>query len=385
MVEIGYRFRIYPNRNQRELINRTFGCVRWVWNHFLNKRQVEYEETGTSSRAFTQMKDLPKLKKTNPWLREVDSMALQATLQHLDKAYDNFYRRCKLKKQGSYKGNVGYPRFKSKKNRRQSYKTKNVNSSSIIIVDDHHIRLPKLGVVKTRVSRPIFGQILAATITVEPCGEYYATIQCKNVPISQLPLHGEPVGIDLGLKEYCITSQNMKYSNHRYAIKAAKQLRRLKRRLSRKPMGGTNRERQRQKVAKLEQHVKNQRQDTLHKLSMQLIKEHPIICMESLTPCNMIKNHKLARHIADAAWSEFGQMLDYKAQWYGRTIIHVNRFYPSSQLCHDCGYRNPMVKDLTIRKWACPNCGILHDRDINAALNIRDEGMRIFHELEQAA
>ena len=164
MVDMGYRFRIYPNRRQRLLIERTFGCTRWVWNHFLNKRQVEYEETGRSSRAFRQMKDLPKLKDANPWLREVDSVSLQAVIQHLDRAYDNFYRRVTSKKKGGYKGTTGYPRFKGKHNRHQSYTTKNVGHT-VYVADDKHVRLPKLGMVKTRVSRPVTGVVKSATVS----------------------------------------------------------------------------------------------------------------------------------------------------------------------------------------------------------------------------
>lgn len=203
---MGYRFRIYPNRTQRRLIERTFGCTRWVWNHFLNKRQIEYEETGKSPRAFRQMKEIPSLKAANPWLREVDSTSLQATLQHLDRAYDNFFRRVELKKKGEYKGNIGYPRFKGKHNRHQSYTTKNT-SHTVYVADGRHVRLPKLGLVKTRVSRPVTGVVKSATVSRNPAGEYYVTIKCAGVHKSMAPAPDDPVGIDLGLKDYCITSE----------------------------------------------------------------------------------------------------------------------------------------------------------------------------------
>lgn len=288
MVDMGYRFRIYPNRRQRLLIERTFGCTRWVWNHFLNKRQVEYEETGRNSRAFRQMKDLPKLKDANPWLREVDSVSLQAVIQHLDRAYDNFYRRVASKKKGGYKGTTGYPRFKGKHNRHQSYTTKNVGHT-VYVADDKHVRLPKLGMVKTRVSRPVTGVVKSATVSRNPAGEYYVTIKCAGVHKSMAPAKGDAIGIDLGLKDYCITSEGVKHPNHRYLKQSEKRLRHAKRKLSRKPKGGNNREKQRIKVARLEQKVARQRRDTLDKLSTMLVRRHPIICMETLMPKNMVK------------------------------------------------------------------------------------------------
>lgn len=239
MVDMGYQFRIYPNQAQRQLIERTFGCTRWVWNHFLNKRQVEYEETGRSSRAFKQMKDLPKLKDANPWLREVDSVSLQAVLQHLDRAYDNFYRRVASKKKGGYKGTTGYPRFKGKHNRHQSYTTKNVGHT-VYVADDKHVRLPKLGMVKAKVSRPVTGVVKSATVSRNPAGEYYVTIKCAGVHKSMAPAKGDAIGIDLGLKDYCITSEEVKHPNHRYLKQSEKRLRREKRKLSRKPRGGNN-------------------------------------------------------------------------------------------------------------------------------------------------
>lgn len=384
MVDMGYQFRIYPNQAQRQLIERTFGCTRWVWNHFLNKRQVEYEETGRSSRAFKQMKDLPKLKDANPWLREVDSVSLQAVLQHLDRAYDNFYRRVASKKKGGYKGTTGYPRFKGKHNRHQSYTTKNVGHT-VYVADDKHVRLPKLGMVKAKVSRPVTGVVKSATVSRNPAGEYYVTIKCAGVHKSMAPAKGDAIGIDLGLKDYCITSEEVKHPNHRYLKQSEKRLRRAKRSLSRKPKGGTNHEKQRLRVAKLEQKVARQRRDVLDKLSTSLVRTHPVICMETLMPKNMVRNHRLAKHIGDAAWGEFAHMLDYKAGWYGRKIIHVDRFYPSSQLCHDCGYLNPEVKNLEVREWTCPQCGVFHDRDVNAANNLRDEGLRILSQIESAA
>lgn len=225
MVDMGYQFRIYPNQAQRQLIERTFGCTRWVWNHFLNKRQVEYEETGRSSRAFKQMKDLPKLKDANPWLREVDSVSLQAVLQHLDRAYDNFYRRVASKKKGGYKGTTGYPRFKGKHNRHQSYTTKNVGHT-VYVADDKHVRLPKLGMVKAKVSRPVTGVVKSATVSRNPAGEYYVTIKCAGVHKSMAPAKGDAIGIDLGLKDYCITSEEVKHPNHRYLKQSEKRLRR---------------------------------------------------------------------------------------------------------------------------------------------------------------
>lgn len=360
-----FKYRLYPTKEQKIQIQKNFGCVRFVYNYYLAKRIELYEKYKETFNYYACAKDLTQLKKELTWLKEADSTSLQSSLKNLDAAYQKFFKEHK-----------GYPKFKSKKTHRFSYTCKCV-SKNIEIIDTNKIKLPKLGTVKIKNNLPIRGKILSATISQTPSGKYFVSICCDNVNIEPFEKTGSVVGIDLGIKDFAITSDGVKIPNPKYLKQSLDKLAKLQRDLSRKTRGSSNYNKQRIKVAKLQEHITNQRKDFLHKVSTQLVKDYDIICLEDLKVKNMIKNNKLARSISDVSWSTFTSYLTYKSLWYDKQISKISTFFPSSQTCNKCGEKFPFTKNLGVREWICPNCGSKLDRDINAANNILDEGIRL--------
>ena len=367
MAEKAYKYRIYPNKKQQELIQKTFGCTRFVYNYYLNKRKEMYENDKTTFTYNMCSKDLTSLKKDLEWLKEVDSVGLQSSLKDLDYAYQKFFKE-----------HTGYPKFKSKKNRYKSYKTKNTNNCLDFI--NKHIKLPKLGLVKVRDKQIPQGRILNATISQEPNGHYYCSLCCTDIEFQQYPKTNKNVGIDLGIYDFAILSDGIKIENPQFYEQSEKKLAKLQRELSRKTIGSSRWEKARLKVAKLQKHIANQRNDFLQKLTTTIVSNYDVIAIEDLDVKSMKETDSKTRNkrVGDVSWSEFRRMLTYKSQWYGKELSVIDRYYPSSQICHVCGHRDGK-KSEDIRNWICPNCNSELDRDINAAINILNEGLRILN------
>lgn len=369
-MEKAYKYRIYPNKQQRELIQKTFGCCRFVYNYYLDKRIQAYQQDKTSLNYYDCCKDLTVLKRELIWLKEPDKCSLQNSLKDLDNAYQKYFKE-----------HYGFPKFKSKKTHKLSYKTQNylANSKTYTIqFFNNHIKLPKLGWVKTRDKQVPQGRILNATISQDSSGKYYCSLCCTDVEIKSLPHTNNQVGIDLGIKDFAITSDGVKYGNPKYLHQSLDKLAKLQRELSRKTRGGSNWNKVRIKLARQYEKIANQRKDFLQKLSTELIRENDIICIEDLSVSEMMQNNNndMRRNIGDVSWYEFTRQLQYKADWFGRQIIKVDRYFASSQTCSCCGTRFPITKDLGVREWICPNCKSVLDRDINAAINILNEGLK---------
>ena len=348
-----YKYRIYPDAEQMQFFAKCFGCVRFVYNRMLSDRIEHYNLTGKS------LNNTPAQYKSEfTWLKEVDSLALANAQMNLNTAYRNFFRD---------KSN-GFPKFKSKKNNNFSYTTN--NQKGTVYVENGYIKLPKLkSPVKIRQHRSFEGVIKSCTISKAPSGKYHISILVET-EIQKLPESDMRVGIDVGIKDFAVLSNGEAYKNPKHLRKSEKRLAKLQRDLSRKQIGSSNRNKARIKVAKLHEKIANQRMDFLHKKSTEIIRENQAIVIEDLKVKNLMKNHNLAKSIAEVSWSRFREMLDYKSRWYGRELIIAPPDYPSSQLCSDCGNRSSQTKDLACRVYICPECGLEIDRDYNASLNL---------------
>ena len=365
----GYMFRMYPNEKQKELINQTIGCSRFIYNYFLDDKIKEYKETSKSKSTYDQIKLIPLLSKEKEWLKEVDSCALRNSLFNLEDAFKKFYK-------GS-----GYPRFKAKgvheryktNNIKSSYKGKEYNSIKLDL-KNKTITLPKLQEVKIRGYRNkeiIIGEIKSAVIKKE-AGRYYVSVLIEE----ELIIPRSIIGIDLGIKDLIVTSDNEKIENK---IKInTKRLIGLQRGLSRCKAGSKNRYKLKLKIQRLYQKIRNARKHMIHNITNKLIKENDIIVIENLDVKSMQKNHYVAKGLNENPISEIIRVLKYKAAWNNKRIIQIDKYYPSSQICSICDYQNKEVKDLKLRKWECPKCHTKHDRDYNAALNIMFEGLKIY-------
>ena len=368
-----YKLRIYPTDSQRELIEKTFGCTRYIYNNFLAERKNKYEESKTKVRVYEQLKELTDLKREKEWLREIDSCALQACVYNLDDAFQKFF-----------KGN-GYPKFRAK-GVHESFRTNNTLSTyknkkyETIRVDFNKrvITLPKLKEVMFRgyrTTKEIVGKIKSATISKD-ANKYFVSILVE-VPFIKYSINPTSiVGLDLGIKDFIVTSNGVKLKNE---VKInEKRLKGLQKWLSRCKPGSKNRYKVKLKIQRLYLKIRNARKHMIYKLANNILKENDIVSIETLDVKNMYQVHKIAKHLKNIPISEFIRVLKYKSNWLGKKIIEINKYYPSSQCCNRCDYKNEEVKDLSVRKWTCPKCGMIHDRDINASINIMFEGLKIY-------
>jgi putative transposase len=356
-----YKYKLKPSEEQIVLLNKHFGSIRFAYNYFLNERKKEYETNKNTINYYDNARSLTELKKQEEysWLNEINSQSLQDSLKNLETAYKNFFR---FKK--------GFPKFKSKHNR---------NSFCVpqfVKLENGKLKIPKFKEpIDLILSRNFSGIIKQCTISKTTTNEYFVSILVETEH-KKFEKTGKSIGIDLGLKDFVITSEGYKYKNNRYTKTYQTLLKKAQQHLSRKKKGSNRYEKQKLKVAKIHKKITNSRLDNLHKVSTELIKKYDTIILEDLNIKGMIKNYKLSKHIADASWSKFIELLTYKAEWNDKKIVKIDRFFPSSKTCNCCGYINQNL-DLSIREWSCPSCNTKLDRDLNASKNILKEGYKL--------
>ena len=363
-MEKTYKYRIYPNKKQKELICRTFGCCRFVYNYFLEKSINDYKQDKISYNYFGACKNLTALKQEKEWLKEPDKCALQNALKDLKDAHQYFFN------------GKGFPKFKTKKEHRQTYRTSCSNNN--IAYYNRKIKLPKLGWVRTRDKQEPLGRIINATIVKAPSGKYYVMICCTDVVFNKYIKTQNNIGIDLGIKHFATLSNGIKINNPKFLNQSLSKLALLQRRMSRKTIGSSNWNKARIKVARQQEKIFNQRKDYLQKISTKLIQQYDVICIENLKISDMLKhgNINMNRNIFDVSWYEFTRELQYKSNWYDKKLVKVDQYFASSQICHCCNTKSSITKNLNVREWVCPNCKTKLDRDINAAINILNEGIK---------
>ena len=359
MNRVAYKYRIYPNNEQKEYFAKCFGCARFFYNKSLSD-MIEYHKTHKDFKNITPA----TYKDEFPFLKEVDSLALANAQLNRNSAYKAFFR-----------GINKFPKYKSKKND-QSYTTNNQKGSVKLSDNSRYISIPKCKRIRIKKHRDFIGVIKSVTISKSCDDKYYISLLVET-EIKPLERNDNSIGLDLGVKDIVITSNGLKYKNHKYLAKSEKKLAREQRKLSHMVKGSSNRNKQRIKIARIYKHINNQRNDYLHKLYKHIIDENQIICVEDLKVMNMTKDNDYNKSLLDSSMSRLLTMLTYKASWYKRTVVKIPSDYPSSQLCSSCGYKNSITKNLSVRAWTCPRCQSKHDRDINASINILRKGIEI--------
>lgn len=369
MANKAYKFRIYPNSEQKILLSKTFGCVRLVYNHWLDRKIKQYKQDKTVVTYNACAKEMAEMKKTEEYafLQEVDSVSLQQSLRHLDTAFKNFFKQPK----------TGFPRFKSKKHNKNSYSTVCVNGN--VNISNKYLKLPKIGQVRLKQHRPIPNgyRLKSVTVSQPPSGKYYASVLYEyESRVQERELHNF-LGLDFSMHELYKDSNGNEPHYPRYYRQSEKRLKKEQRKLSLMQKGSKNRNKQRIVVAKLHEKVSNQRKDFLHKQSRQITNAYDCICIEDLDMKAMSQTLNFGKSVSDNGWGMFVTFLKYKLEEQGKKLVKVGKFFASSQTCSYCGYINNETKNLSLRAWDCPQCGTHHDRDENAAINIRNEGIRI--------